>query len=221
MKNKSKRFFCSGLGIVLIAGLLVVCGGGIFALSRVLPDLWPGVAGRSTSVPIPIDSGSSIETGATSTETATEQQMRVRLSEGQAQPYTAQTLGETVGEPMTEEEIEAIFARLPTLPASEEDQSDFKLAGDPIPPPRTGETIEQTFPAEESAIPPETEETGPLEVLRYSPEGEIPLAPFLSVTFNQPMVPLGTLEDLAALDVPVQIEPALEGTWRWLGTKKD
>ena len=219
MKNKSKRFFCSGLGIVLIVGLLVVCGGGLFVLSRVLPDVWPGTTSRSTSVPIPIDSGSSIETGATSTETATEAQMTVRLSEGQAQPYTAQTLGETVGEPMTEEEIEAIFARLPTLPASEEDQTDFKLAGDPIPPPRTGETIEQTFPAEESATPPETEETGPLEVLRYSPEGEIPLAPFLSVTFNQPMVPLGTLEDLAALDVPVQIEPALEGTWRWLGTK--
>ncbi len=45
------------------------------------------------------------------------------------------------------------------------------------------------------------------------------MAPFLSVTFNQPMVPLATIEDLQAGDVPVQIEPALEGTWRWLGTK--
>jgi uncharacterized protein YfaS (alpha-2-macroglobulin family) len=33
------------------------------------------------------------------------------------------------------------------------------------------------------------------------------------------MVPLGTLSDLAAVDVPVQIEPSLPGTWRWLGTK--
>ena len=34
---------------------------------------------------------------------------------------------------------------------------------------------------------------GPLEVLRYAPQGAIPLAPFLNVTFNQPMVPLATL----------------------------
>jgi hypothetical protein len=38
---------------------------------------------------------------------------------------------------------------------------------------------------------------GPLQVLRYAPEGEIPLAPFVDVPFNQPMVPLGTLESLA------------------------
>jgi hypothetical protein len=33
------------------------------------------------------------------------------------------------------------------------------------------------------------------------------------------MVPVGTLEDLAVEAVPVQVEPALPGTWRWLGTK--
>ncbi len=45
------------------------------------------------------------------------------------------------------------------------------------------------------------------------------LAPFLSVTFNQPMVPLTSLEDLAALGVPVQLDPQPEGAWRWIGTK--
>jgi hypothetical protein len=58
-----------------------------------------------------------------------------------------------------------------------------------------------------------------LEVLRYAPEGEIPLAPFVNITFNQPMVPLGTLGDLAAEEVPVQLEPFLPGTWRWVGTR--
>ena len=43
-------------------------------------------------------------------------------------------------------------------------------------------------------------------MLRYSPEGEIPLAPFVNVTFNQPMVPLATLDDLAHGELPVQIE---------------
>ena len=62
-------------------------------------------------------------------------------------------------------------------------------------------------------------EYGALEVLRYSPEGEIPIAPFVNITFNQPMVPLATIADLAAMDVPVQISPTLPGTWRWLGTK--
>jgi uncharacterized protein YfaS (alpha-2-macroglobulin family) len=33
------------------------------------------------------------------------------------------------------------------------------------------------------------------------------------------MVPLGTIADLAAQDVPVQIQPELPGTWRWLGTR--
>ena len=219
MDKKTKPFFCSGLGIALIIGLLAVCGGGIFAISRFLPDIWPGSGGKSTSVPIPIEQNGSTDTGVTSTEQTSEGQMTVHLSEGQAQPYAPQTTGATEGEPLTNEEIEAILARLPELPVSAGDQTEFHLAQQPIPPPRTGETVEQTFPPAETATPPETQEAGALKVLRYSPEGEIPLAPFLSVTFNQPMVPLGTIENLSALDVPVKIEPTLEGTWRWLGTK--
>jgi alpha-2-macroglobulin len=57
------------------------------------------------------------------------------------------------------------------------------------------------------------------EVLRYAPEGEISLAPFLNVTFNQPMVPLASLDALSAEEVPVQLDPPLPGTWRWIGTK--
>ncbi len=87
-----------------------------------------------------------------------------------------------------------------------------------MPPPRTGETIEEIFPPP-ATIGPVQVDTGPLEVLRYSPEGEIPIAPFVNITFNQPMVPLATISDLAAEQVPVIIEPALQGTWRWLGTK--
>ncbi len=56
-------------------------------------------------------------------------------------------------------------------------------------------------------------------MLRYAPEGQISLAPFVNVTFDQPMVPLATLEALAAADVPVRLEPALPGAWKWLGTK--
>ncbi|HSM25868.1 MAG TPA: alpha-2-macroglobulin family protein, partial [Anaerolineaceae bacterium] len=86
-------------------------------------------------------------------------------------------------------------------------------------PPRPGETVQQPFPFEpEDTDIPEVIQ-GPLEVLRYSPEGMIPMAPFISVTFSQPMVALGTLEQLSQEDIPVQIVPAIEGVWRWIGTK--
>jgi len=44
------------------------------------------------------------------------------------------------------------------------------------------------------------------------------IAPFLNVTFSQPMVPLATLDELSAAEVPVQITPELPGVWKWLGT---
>ena len=55
-------------------------------------------------------------------------------------------------------------------------------------------------------------------MLRVQPTGDVGLAPFLSITFNQPMVPVGTVDQLAAADVPVTITPAVEGRWQWIGT---
>ncbi len=146
--------------------------------------------------------------------------MSVRLSEGQAQPAAAAALPVTNGEPMTPEQIAEILRRLPDLTGEELDQLDFRLPEELLPPPRPGVTVQESFPPEsvEGGAAPGVE-SGPLEVLRFAPEGEIPIAPFINITFNQPMVPLGTLQDLAALDVPVQVEPALPGSWRWLGTK--
>ena len=94
------------------------------------------------------------------------------------------------GEPLTQEEIEQILARLPALTPEPGDQTDFHLPGEPMPPPRPGETIQEAFPPPPEPVQPAPVETGPLQVLRFSPEGEIPIAPFFSVTFNQPMVPL-------------------------------
>ena len=143
----------------------------------------------------------------------------IRLSEGQQQPQAYQPLPVTTGEPLTVEEVDAILARLADLPPATELQTDLKLPTELLPPPRPGETIEQTFPSKPDGVAPEIGDSGPLQVLRYSPEGEIPMSPFINITFNQPMAALGTLAQLAEKDIPVQIEPALEGTWRWLGTK--
>jgi hypothetical protein len=143
----------------------------------------------------------------------------VRLSEGQAGLQTSAIVPSTSGEPIAADEVERILARLPALAAEAGEQADFRLPEDSLPPPRTGETIQEPFPPPPAAVTPEPAAAGPLEVLRFAPEGEISLAPFVNVTFNQPMVPLATIEALAAEDVPVRLEPALPGTWKWLGTK--
>ncbi|MDX9864508.1 MAG: hypothetical protein RBT34_06865, partial [Anaerolineaceae bacterium] len=143
----------------------------------------------------------------------------IRLSEGQQQAQDYAPLPVAAGEPLTEEEVAVILDRLSDLPPATEIQTDLKLPTELLPPPRPGETIEQAFPPKPEDVVPEAVDSGPLQVLRYSPEGEIPMAPFINITFNQPMAALGTLAQLAEEDIPVQIEPALEGTWRWLGTK--
>ena len=148
-----------------------------------------------------------------------DEQLLIHLSEGQAEFQAAEPVPVAAGELLSAEEIEQILARLPELVTEPEDQLDFRLPDELIPPPRPGETIEQEFPPPPAPVTPDEVASGPLEVLRFAPEGEIPLAPFVNVTFNQPMVALDTLESLAAKESPVQLEPALPGVWKWLGTK--
>lgn len=145
--------------------------------------------------------------------------MKIILSEGHSRPQELTPLPAATGEPLSSQEIDAVLSRLPTLPPFETDQTDFKLPEESLPPPRPGVTIDESFPPLQVSPVPGIVESAPLEVLRYAPEGEVAIAPFISITFNQPMVPLTTLENLSAADVPVKIEPDLSGTWRWLGTK--
>src|SRR5262249_24500326 len=100
------------------------------------------------------------------------------------------------------------------------DQQDFALRPASQPPPRTGETIKATFPPPPSSLlPPKPNDTGKqLSVLRYMPEGQVPLAPELSITFSQPMIPV-TSQDDAAKTTPVKLVPQPKGKWRWLGTR--
>jgi hypothetical protein len=145
--------------------------------------------------------------------------IHIQLSNGQSQPQTVEVVPLATGEPLSPEEIEAILSRLPDLPVVPGETTEFNVPSEVLPPPRPGNTITETFPPLETEPTPVGVEAGPLQVLRFAPEGELPIAPFISVTFNQPMVPLGTLNDLAEKDVPLKIEPSLPGTWRWLGTK--
>lgn len=84
-------------------------------------------------------------------------------------------------------------------------------------PPRTGSTRAMTFPPDVDEPRPATL-TGALNVVRFAPEGEVPLAPHLSITFDQPMVALSS-QDEAARTRPVSIVPEPPGQWRWVGTR--
>ncbi|MGW8226592.1 MAG: alpha-2-macroglobulin family protein [Anaerolineales bacterium] len=199
------------LGGILVLGMLAVA---IFAF--IIPSINRSETQGQTNPPLVDAPSDEIQSETVNDQTSG---LPVTLSSGQAQPQESEPVPVGTSEPLTDEEIEQILVRLPSLLVDSADQVDFNLPPESLPPPRTGETIEETFPPDEVLDVPEPVDAGPLEVLRFAPEGEIPLAPFVNITFNQPMVPLGTLDDLAAEEVPVRLEPALPGTWRWLGTK--
>jgi len=116
------------------------------------------------------------------------------------------------------EEIEALLARTDPLEGKEGDRREFNKRADTLPPPRTGATELQSWPPPPTeALPPEVVD-GPLEVIRYSPEGEVGLAPYMSVTFNKAVIAI-TTQDEAAEQIPVSLHPEPEGQWRWLGTR--
>ncbi|WP_181197349.1 Ig-like domain-containing alpha-2-macroglobulin family protein [Enhygromyxa salina] len=116
-----------------------------------------------------------------------------------------------------------LWAGVPPLDARADD-----LLGELVPkpgpqkPPQVGEEIELPFPPPappSDAVGVSELPEGPLEVLRKGPEGPQSLVEAIRVSFNHPMVPLASIEDLRAEAVPMQIEPEVEGEFRWMGTR--
>ena len=147
------------------------------------------------------------------------QPLSVRLSAGVAQTGAeTESVPVVQGARLDDAAVSSIFDRLPYWLQADDDRLDFNRPAETLTPPRTGATIDVPFPAGTDDPPPDVL-SGPLEVLRFQPEGPIDVAPFISITFNQPMVPLATLEQLDALDIPVSVTPELSGRWQWIGTR--
>ncbi len=145
--------------------------------------------------------------------------LSVRLSTGTAQTVEiAEPITVVAGQPLDDDAVAEILTRLPEWIRPDSDRLDFNRPAETLRPPLVGETIDVPFPADTDDPVPEVP-AGPLEVLRFQPEGAVSIAPFISVTFNQPMVPLATLEQLDSRDVPVTITPELPGGWQWIGTR--
>ena len=163
------------------------------------------------------DSASSTGTNATATEGAS-RVFRLQLSEGAAEGTTTATTPLVEGDPLDADRLAEIVSRLPEWLRGSASQEEFNWPTQTTPPPRTGRVVEGVFPPDTS-LPPDTTTTGPLHVVRYQPEGEVTIAPYIAITFDQPMVPVSTVSQLDAIDVPVQITPAIEGRWQWIGTR--
>jgi uncharacterized protein YfaS (alpha-2-macroglobulin family) len=144
--------------------------------------------------------------------------LQFRLSQGEEQSERQPANNAAPTSRLSESEVQNVLKRLPPVKAEASDEQDFALRDRSLPPPRTGKTINVSFPSSEAAPTPATV-SGPLEVLRFSPEGDVPLAPQLSITFSQPMVAVTSNDDLAAQAVPVKLTPQPPGKWRWVGTK--
>ncbi|MBV9211898.1 MAG: Ig-like domain-containing protein, partial [Acidobacteria bacterium] len=145
--------------------------------------------------------------------------LQFRLSEGAEQSTPQPANSPAPAAALSASETQNVLQRLPPVKAEETDEQDFALREKSLPPPRTGETIKASFPPPVAVPLPDERAAGALEVLRFSPEGEVPIAPNLSVTFSQPMVALTSLEELATQASPVQLSPQTPGRWRWVGTK--
>src|SRR5712692_4303322 len=147
-----------------------------------------------------------------------EEGLRFRLSEAPGQPEARPVSKVAKATMLSDAETQAILNGLPPIKAEPSDEAEFALREKSLPPPRTGATIQQPFPAPNEIAGLDQKATGPLEVVRYSPEGDVPIAPNLSVTFSEAMVALSSQEE-AAENVPVRLSPQPPGKWHWIGTK--
>ncbi len=145
--------------------------------------------------------------------------LKFRLSEGVegAETRVKQQLPAT--DPLTEGDANSLLKRIPAIKPAADDKTDFAKRIGSLPAPKTGNMIPVKFPSDEMRAAPNADQSKlSLEVVRHTPDGEVPLAPDLSVTFSQPMVAVSSQEE-AAKYAPVELTPQVEGRWRWLGTK--
>ena len=142
----------------------------------------------------------------------------LRLSKGTPQAPPAEPVAVVDGTPLDDAAIHAVIDRLPAWSTDDQLEQPFNWPAQTMPPPRTGATTAVAFPSAEQ-VPPAEVPSGPLHVLRVQPEGDVPIAPFVSITFDQPMVPVGTVGQVNGGDVPATITPAIAGRWQWIGTR--
>ena len=144
--------------------------------------------------------------------------LEFELSEGGAKAAPEEAGKPAQAKALGEKETGAVLERLgKEKPDTKE--TEFSFPASTLPPPRTGTTIREAFPPPKKVKPIDVPTNEKLEVLRFQPEGSLPLASHLSVTFSEAMVALDTHDALAAGDLPARLTPAVKGSWRWVGAQ--
>lgn len=212
-----------GLAGLLLCGLVASCGRGVPG-NGPAPDGWAGassdgaVQDSALAIP-PLPLPWLYERAPAADEEAG---LEVRLS-------TVAANGAAPGvatpppsiQPLTDARAETLLARLPALPA-EPVAEPFRFPAASPPPPRTGRIQLATFPPPADAggpAPPATPAREPLRVTRVTPEGDAMLAPHVTITFSEAMVPLTTVAQAEAGAPPARLTPQPPGRWTWLDTR--
>src|SRR5258708_1333190 len=98
--------------------------------------------------------------------------LQLKLSEGALADERVAPVAPAHASKLSDDEAQAGLKRLQPIKAEPDDQEDFALRDRSLPPPRTGKTITDSFPPSDKTTAPDAA-IGPLEVLRYSPEGDV------------------------------------------------
>ncbi|MET3807816.1 uncharacterized protein YfaS (alpha-2-macroglobulin family) [Nakamurella sp. UYEF19] len=207
------------LALVVLASGAWIANGGSSTAPRPLagdgtgsnPTASGPVSSGPTSTPIPSNSTPGKQPGVVA------QPAGLRLSAGRAQE-PAVPVAVVNGRPLGTPRITAILDRLPAWTGDSVLARSFKWPTQSIKTPQAGKTVPLGFPATGSGTKPDPTPTGPLHVLRMQPQGSVSIAPFISITFDQPMVAVTTVGQLAAAQVPATITPKVAGSWQWIGT---
>jgi hypothetical protein len=147
-----------------------------------------------------------------------EEGLQFTLHEGRPEAVKLERPKVAQASPLADKEARALLARLPALTPDPADVQPFALRPASQPPPKTGKTVLASFPGPAQGPPPAVK-PGPLAVLRHTPDGEVPVAADLSVTFSQPMVAVAARSELAEAAAPVKLSPQPPGRWVWVGTR--
>src|SRR5690242_2519658 len=95
--------------------------------------------------------------------------LQFRLSEGAEQSERRTPSEPARATPLAESDAQALLARLKPIKEDPSDEQEFAFRDRSLPPPLTGKTISEAFPASGEAARPYETNAGPFEVVRYAP----------------------------------------------------
>ncbi|HEU4452634.1 MAG TPA: MG2 domain-containing protein, partial [Longimicrobium sp.] len=156
------------------------------------------------------------------TDTTTPEPRGLRFSLTQGTGLTVARAPVAAGVPLAAADAARVLDRLPPLRTSAAPSDSFAFPAQTLAAPRTGRTILAAFPPPDSAPAPQRpvdRGPAPVQVVRRAPEGAVDVGAEITIAFSQPMVPLASVGDLAAREVPARLTPAAPGRWRWIDVR--